>query len=172
MRRAGQRQRSRRLPQRQGQPADLGSLAGPGPAGDAVKSVVPHRPTDAGIDVPRAENARTAIQRQHGDAGLGADIQPFGLGQQAAGQARDPRIGRRVGQKAGRLQAFVPQPVTRQVQPPCPRIFAHIARDIGQLHRQTQVAGAGQRIGIAHLHQHAHHRPYRSGNAGRIIHHA
>ena len=33
------------------------------------------------------------------------------------------------------------QPVERQVQPPRPGILAHIAGDVGQLHRKAKVAG-------------------------------
>jgi hypothetical protein len=42
-----------------------------------------------------------------------------------------------------------------------PRILAHVAGDVGQLHRHAQIAGPRQRIGVAHAHQHGHHRAHR-----------
>ena len=57
----------------------------------------------------------------------------------------------------------------RKNQTAIARIFTDVAHDIGQLHRQPQIAGPGQRIGIAHAHQHAHHGPHRCRHPRRVI---
>ena len=38
-----------------------------------------------------------------------------------------------------------------------------------ELHRDTEIAGAGQRVGVADAHQHRHHRTDGGGDAGGIV---
>ena len=95
-------------------------------------------------------------------------IQRPGLAQQAPQDSRQLGRRSRVAQQLGKIDARPRQPVGRQVEPPLARILTHVAGDVGQLHGNAQVTGPGQRIPVAHPHQHAHHRPHRRGDTGRI----
>ena len=61
------------------------------------------------------------------------------------------------------------QPIEWHVNAAHAGVFAHITRDIGQLHRYAKITGTRQGIRITHAHQHAHHGADSTGNAGRII---
>jgi hypothetical protein len=70
------------------------------------------------------------------------------------------------------VDALFRQPVQWQEQPSGAGIFAHVAGDVGQLHRQPQIAGPGQDVGIPRPHQDAHHRADRPGHPSRVVKHA
>ena len=75
--------------------------------------------------------------------------------------ARLVRRGLRVGEEVLRINPRRGHPVQRQEQAARPRILAHIAGDIRQLHRKAKVTGPRQGIRVPHPHQDTHHRPDR-----------
>ncbi len=136
--------------------------------GHAVEIRRPHARADRRVDVARREDRRAAAGRQRGDAGLAAPVEPARLGQQPVGHQRLRAAGLGVGEEGLGVHARILHPVERQIEPPLAGILAHVAGDIGQLHRHAHVAGPRQRIGIAHAHDHRHHRAHGRGHSRRI----
>jgi hypothetical protein len=70
------------------------------------------------------------------------------------------------GQPGVGVDAGLAQPGERQVEPAHCGVLADVAGDVGQLHGDAEVAGAGQRSRrVAHPHQQRHHRADGAGHA-------
>ena len=67
-----------------------------------------------------------------------------------------------------RVQTFFAYPVQRQVNPAVAGVFAHIAGDVGELHRNAQLAGPRQRAAGPRAHDPGHHRAHGAGHAGAV----
>jgi len=84
--------------------------------------------------------------------------------------ARNGQPMARVGQGRGGYAEFL-QPLLGQVTAPDPGILDDIAGDIGQLHRQAQVAGAVQHRWVAYPHHPRHHQPDHTGHVIAVAEH-
>ena len=62
----------------------------------------------------------------------------------------------------------LPHPVQRQVDAAIAGILANVAGDVGELHGNAEITGAGEARAVAHAHQQRHHRAHRAGHAGAI----
>ncbi len=102
------------------------------------------------------------------DAARGARVKRVRLAQQPRDHLlhRRTRDGRR--QEGVGIDAGLAQPGERQIQPAGARVFADVARNIGELHRDAEIAGARQRHGVAHAHHQRHHHADGAGDAHRI----
>ncbi len=122
------------------------------------------RAPDSGIDVPGRKYPRPRRDGQHRHPRLGSLIERFGLAKQPRHERSQPRIVVRGGAQRVGCQPDLAQPVERQVDSASTCVLADVAGDVRQLHRDPQVACAGERVRIAYPHQHAHHRADRRGD--------
>ena len=89
---------------------------------------------------------------ERGDAGVGAAVERLGRAEQAADdggkrgggfRAREERVGRDAG---------AAHPGEREIEAAGAGVFADVAGDVGELHGNTEVAGAGKRGRVADAH--------------------
>ena len=66
------------------------------------------------------------------------------------------------------IDACFAQPLQRQIEPPFAGVFADIAGNIGELHRDTELAGACQSISRSGVHDQRHHGPHGTGHPRAI----
>jgi hypothetical protein len=116
----------------------------------------------------RGEDAGARVHWKSRDPGLRPEVEAIGLRQQALDDAADLGAWPRVGEEGVDVHPLRLQPVGRKVEASGARVFAHVAGDVGQLHRHAEVTGPGQRVGVAYFHQHAHHRTHGGGDARGI----
>ena len=100
-----------------------------------------------------------------------ARVERVGLAQAAGDHASDAPASRRAraSHASGSMPASRSQ-CERQIEPAGARVLADVARDVGELHRDAEIAGARhQRRRVAHAHQQRHHRADRAGDARGIV---
>ena len=120
---------------------------------------------DFGVEQRGGEDCRTAVCRKMRDAPPRARIERVGLAQQPCDHAfhRRARDGRR--EEGVGIDAGLAHPGERQIETAGARIFADVARDIGELHRNAEIAGARQRQPVTHAHHQRHHHADRARDA-------
>ena len=134
-----------------GQQRQLAPVADIGARGHGIMAAPLDLAADLAIDQRRRENGGPAVQGKPRHALAGALVKRIGLGQQARDHAPQGlrRLGR--GQEGfgvdARPRASQSQ---RQVEPSGARVLADVARDVGELHGDAEVAGPRQRVGVAH----------------------
>ncbi len=130
-----------------------------------------HLPPDIAVDEGRALDRGPAGDRQRADAGQRAAVIGVGHAEQPRRHRPDrPPVRRPAEQGLGRDPRLI-QPVERQIDAPALRILADVAGDVGQLHRQAQIGGAGEAATAGAAHDHRHHHAHRAGHARRIVEH-
>ena len=67
------------------------------------------------------------------------------------------RAGLRVAQERLGIDAVLAQQITGQIKAAGASVLADVAANIGELHGNAQVSGAGEGVVILNAHQHSHH---------------
>ena len=107
-------------------------------------------------------------RRQAADAAGSTLVEFVGCHQQFFNHAGKRRREGGLGEPAIRIDASGLEPVGGQVDAPAARVLPDVARDVGQLHRHAEVAGARKHRSRAHAHQQRHQGADRAGHARRI----
>ena len=123
---------------------------------------------DLGIDRGGGADRRAAGFGQEGDAGEAGSVKRAGGVQHPLGEKAHAVIGFAEGAEALCGEARVAQPFGGEVAAAGPSILADIARDIGELHREAEIAGAGECHRAAHAHHQRHHHADGGGDARGI----
>ena len=88
--------------------------------------------------------------------------------EQSLDHTGDPFIEDRRTQPCLGIDACFAQPLQRQIEPPFAGIFADIAGNVGELHRDAELAGARQCISRSGVHDQRHHCPHGTGHPRAI----
>ena len=121
------------------------------------------------IDQRRGKNRRTTIRRQKRNPGAGAGVERVRLLEQPRDDRAKPFVEVGFGEPCLRVDSRFPQPLSGQIDPTETRILADIARNVGELHRDPKVAGAGERLRRPHVHDERHHHADGACDARSIV---
>ena len=136
---------------------------------DGVEGVAFDLAADLLIDQRRGENRRTTIRRQKRNPGAGARVERVRLLEQPRDDRAKPFVETGFGEPRVRVDSRFPQPLPWQIDSAETRILADIAGDVGELHRDPKIAGAGERLRRSHVHDQRHHHADRAGDARCIV---
>ena len=121
------------------------------------------------INQRRSENGGATIRRQKRNPRTGARIECVRLADQPRDNRAKPFVEVGFGEPCVRVDSRFPQPLSGQIDSAETRILADIAGDVGELHRDPKVAGAGERLRRSHVHDERHHHADRAGDPRRIV---
>jgi len=79
-------------------------------------------------------------------------VEEVGVAEQASRHRAVANVVAGRGKPLVRVEAGLYEPGAGQVEPSHARVLADVAGDVGQLHRDAEVAGAGDGAGVAHAH--------------------
>ena len=136
---------------------------------DGIEGVAFDFAADLPIDHRRSKNCRTTLRRQKHDPLAGARVERVGFADQPRDERTKPFVEVGFGEPCVRVDAGFPQPLSGQIDSPETRILADVAGDVGELHRDPEIAGAGERLRRSHAHHQRHHHADCACDARRVV---